>query len=110
VFGATVEEKIVELKEGKSIKIDIYEKKNLPLMGKSVGEFKVREENGKTILYGTLEYEMLGTLGDMVNALMLKRVNTKNWNSVLAGFKKHIETGEIVGKDTKLDLDAVKII
>ena len=34
-------------------------------------------------------------------------MNSKNWNKVLAGFKKHSETGVEVNEKTALDLDAV---
>jgi len=42
-----------------------------------------------------------------MNAVMMEKMNTKNWNKVLAGFKKHSESGEIVDQKTILDLDAV---
>jgi len=87
-MGASVEEKIIEWKEGESIKIDIYERKNLPLIKEMIAEFAVREENEKTILRAALEYTMTGGLGDLLNAVMMEKMNTKNWNKVLAGFKK----------------------
>jgi uncharacterized membrane protein len=106
-MGATVEEKIIEWKEGESIKIDIYERKKIPLVKEMIAEFAVREEDGKTILSGTLEYAMTGGMGNLMNAVMMKKMNSKTWNQVLAGFKKHSETGEKVDKNTNLDLGAV---
>lgn len=106
-MGASVEEKIIEWKEGESIKIDIYGRKNLPFIKDMIAEFVVREDEGKTILSATLEYAMDGGVGKLMNSVMMKRMNTKSWNRLLAGFKKHSETGERVDQNTDLDLGAV---
>ena len=107
MMGASVEERIIEWNEGESIKIDIYKRKNLPLVKDMIAEFKVREENGKTILKASLDYSMSGGLGSLMNAMMMKKMNNKNWDNVLAGFKKHSESGELVDQKTKLDVGAV---
>ena len=49
-MGAQVEERIVEWNEGESLKIDIYERKNMPMITGMQAEFKVIEEGGKTLL------------------------------------------------------------
>ena len=109
-MSASVEEKIIEWNEGESIKIDIYKRKNLPLVKEMIAEFAVREEKGKTILRATLEYAMSGSFGGLMNAVMMEKMNIKNGNKVLAGFKKHSESGEIIDQKTELDLAAVKEI
>jgi len=106
-MGASVEEKVIEWNEGDSIKIDIYERKNLPLVKDMIAEFILREDNGKTILRGVLDYSMSGGLGSLMNSVMMKKMNSKNWDKVLAGFKKFSESGELVDQNTKLDLEAV---
>jgi carbon monoxide dehydrogenase subunit G len=106
-MGASVEEKIIDWQEGESIKIDIYERKNVPLVRDMIAEFVVREEDGKTILSATLQYAMSGGVGNLMNAVMMKKMNTKTWNRLLAGFKKRSETGEKIDKNTVLDLGAV---
>lgn len=50
---------------------------------------------------------MTGGLGGLMNAVMMEKMNSKSWNKVLAGFKKHSESGEPVDQKTILDLDAV---
>ena len=70
-MGASVEEKIIEWNAGESIKIDIYERKNLPFVRDMIAEFKVREENGKTILRASMEYGMSGGIGKLMNVLMM---------------------------------------
>ena len=89
-MGASVEEKIIEWNEGESIKIDIYKRKNLPMVKEMTAEFEVREENGQTILRAAMEYSMTGGLGDLMNSMMMEKMNTKNWGKVLAGFKKQL--------------------
>jgi hypothetical protein len=90
------------------MKIDIYKRKNLPMIHSLIGDFDIREENGKTILRGVMTYSMTGFIGNLMNILMMKRMNTKNWNAVLAGFKKHIETGEELTPNSKIDINLVR--
>lgn len=108
MMGATAEEKILEWNDGESLKIEVYELKKMPGIKTMEADFKVKENgNGKSILTATLKYSMKNGLFDLLNVLMMKRMNTKNWNSVLAGHKKYIETGEIVTQKTSLELDKV---
>jgi carbon monoxide dehydrogenase subunit G len=102
--GASLKERIIEWNEGKSMKIDIYERKNVPLMKDMKAEFSVREEGGKTLLRGTMEYEMTRGMGNLINGIMMKKLNIKNWNKVLAGFKKYCESGKMIDTKTVLDV------
>ena len=110
MMGATAEERILEWKEGESLKIEIYELKKLPGIKTMMADFTVRAENDKTILRADLHYSMKNSFFDIMNALMMKGMNTKNWNTVLAGHKKYIETGERVVKDTVLEIDKVIVL
>ncbi len=76
-------------------------------MKTAYADFMVREEKGKTILRADFRYSMKNIFFDMMNILMMKKMNIKNWNTVLAGHKKYIETGERVVKDTPLELNKV---
>jgi len=42
--------------------------------------------------------------------VFMKRVFIKLWRSVLAGYKKHIETGIEITNKTKLEMDQVILI
>lgn len=111
MMGATAEEKILEWNEGESLKIGIFELKNLPGIKKMEADFRVRETgNKKTILTATLSYSMKNPFFDFMNFMMMKGMNTKNWNAVLAGHKKYVETGEIVTEETVLELDKVIVL
>ena len=110
MMGATAEERVLEWNEGESLKIGVYELKKLPGIKTMEANFKVKEkDNGKTNLSATLKYSMKNPLFDIMNVIMMKGMNTKNWNAVLAGHKKYIETGEIVTQKTVLELDKVRV-
>jgi carbon monoxide dehydrogenase subunit G len=108
MMGASAEERILEWNEGESMSIGVYEFKKLPGIKTMVANFSVRETaNNKTELTATLEYSMKNPFFNIMNVMMMKGMNTKNWNSVLAGHKKYVETGEIVTENTVLELDKV---
>lgn len=102
-MGSQVEERITEWNEGTSMKIDIYERKNLPMVTGMGAEFVLSEENGQTIVTGTMEYRMSNAIGGFLNNTVMKKMNTKAWIDFMAGIKHNIETGEKVEKGTKLD-------
>ncbi len=106
-MGASVEEKIVEWNEGRSVRIQIYEAKNLPMVRGMEALFEVMEQGDSTLLTGTFEYHMSHALGDFLNNLQMRKVNEKSWVRFIAGIKHHVETEEKVDRNTKLDLSAV---
>ena len=106
-MGAQVEERIVEWNEGESLKIDIYERKNMPMIADILASFNLEEKDGKVILYASFEYSMSSGLGNVMNSLVMKKMNIKSWELFIAGIKHHVETGEYVDKGIQLDLSAV---
>ena len=107
-MGASVEEKIVGWDEGRSIKIALYDTKNIP-MAKDMGAyFELNGEDGNVILTATFEYGTSGAIAGFMNNLAMKKMNVKSWVSFMSGIKHHVETGEDVGKETKLDLAVVQ--
>ena len=107
MMGATAEEKITAWKDGESLSIEVYELKKMPGIKNMNADFMVRTDNDKTILRADLHYSMKNVVFGMMNSMLMKRMNIKNWNSVLAGHKKYIETGERVLEKTVLELDKV---
>jgi hypothetical protein len=107
IMGATVEEKITAWNEGESLTIEVYEFHKLPGIKSMTADFSVRTEHNKTILHADLHYNMKNVFFNIMNVLMMKKMNTKNWNAVLAGHKKYIETGERVVEKTVLELNKV---
>ena len=108
--GATAEEKITAWKEGESLSIEAYALKKLPGIKTMTADFAVRVEKEETILRADLHYNMKNPLFDLMNALIGKRMNTKLWNSVVAGHKQYIEKNERVFEKTVLELDKVIVL
>jgi len=50
---------------------------------------------------------MKNVLFDIMNALMMKRMNSQLLDGIMAGHKKYMETGEIVNEKPPLDLTQV---
>ncbi|MFQ5523503.1 MAG: SRPBCC family protein [Acidimicrobiia bacterium] len=108
LYGSTVDERIVEWTEGESFRIDIYESSRLPLIKTSGGSFHVADHDGGTLLTGTLHYSLkYGPIGSLVEKLALRKQLAREWKIFLAGTKKHIETGTLIDRDTRVPVDAV---
>ncbi len=111
MMGATAEERVVEWRDGEYMKIEAYEMKNLPGIKTMFVDFEVRQKGNNSVLTSTMEYSMKNPMFDLMNALMMKKMNAGLLVGILAGHKKYIEDGEIVTQKTVLDLDnVVKII
>ncbi len=109
-MGATLEEKIITWNEGESLSLEVYEFHKLPGIKSMTADFSVRRENNKTMLRADLHYDMKNVFFNIMNSLIMKKMSTKNWNAVLAGHKKYIETGERVVKKTVLELNKVIVL
>jgi hypothetical protein len=59
------------------------------------------------VLRGTMTYTMKNVLFDIMNSLVMKRMNSQLLVGIMAGHKKYMETGEIVNEKTPLDLSQV---
>jgi len=107
-MGAQVEERIIEWDEGKSMKIDIYANKRIPMTAGMIGFFSLKKDGNETILSGNFEYSMSNFIGDIMNSLIMRKMNINSWEKLIAGIKYHVETGRDVGEKTKLDMSPVE--
>lgn len=110
MMGATSEERAIEWKEGESMKIEAYELKNLPGIKTMTVNFAVRQKGENAVLTSTMEYTMKNPLFDLMDALMMKKMNAQLLDGIVAGHKKYIEGGEIVTQKTVLELDKVIVL
>jgi hypothetical protein len=110
MMGASAEEKVVEWNEGKNVKIEVYELKKMPGIDTMKMDLSLRENEGKTILTGTMQYTMKNGFFDVMNSVMMKRMNAKLLSGIMAGHKLYIETGTLVNEKTRLDLTQVQTI
>jgi hypothetical protein len=110
MMGASAEEKVTEWNEGKNIKIEVEELKKMPGINTMALDLAIKENSGKTILSGSMAYTMKNGFFDIMNSLMMKKMNAQLLDGIMAGHKLYIETGTIVNEKTKLDLTTVKKI
>jgi len=108
MMGASAEEKVTEWNDGKNIKIEVQELKKMPGIKTMALDLAIRNKGEQTILTGTMEYSMKNGFFDLMNSLMMKNMNVKLLEGIMAGHKLYIETGTIVNDKTKLDLSTVK--
>jgi ligand-binding SRPBCC domain-containing protein len=108
--GATLDERVIEWKEGTYQKLEVYKIHKVSGIKTMGGDFLLIKKGDKTILRSTLNYSMKNGFWGMMNKMMGKKKFAKVWKSVIAGYKYHIETGEEVTAKTKLDLKQVKLI
>ena len=107
-MGAQVEERITEWNDGESIKIDIYERKNMPMVADMKAVFTLKSDGDNTVLSGIFEYQMSNSIGSLINRLTMRKMNERAWVSFLAGIKHYVETGTLVEKGTKLNINSVR--
>lgn len=107
MMGATGEERVVDWNEGKNVKVSVYELHKMPGIATMDLDLSIEEKGSHTMLSGEMVYTMKNGFFDLVNSLMMKNMNAKLLDGIVAGHKKYIETGEIVNEKTKLDLSAV---
>ncbi len=107
MMGATAEERVIEWTEGQSITIEIYELHNMPGIDKLTLQLSARSVTGGTVMRGEMNYTMKNWFFDIMNSVMMKSMNAKLLDGIMAGHKKYIATGENVDEKTPLDLSQV---
>lgn len=107
MMNASAEEKVVEWNEGKNIKITVYELHKMPGIKTMELDLSLIDKGEHTLLTGVMQYTMKNMFFDIMNSGMMKSMNAKLLDGIMAGHKLYIETGTIVNEKTKLDLDKV---
>ncbi len=107
MMGATAEERVVDWNEGKNVKIEVYELKKMPGIKTTSLDLEIQAKGENTLLTATMEYTMKNFIFDIMNGLMMKGMNAKLLEGIVAGHKNYIETGKTVNKNTTLQLDKV---
>ncbi|MBP7185001.1 MAG: SRPBCC family protein [Saprospiraceae bacterium] len=110
MMGASAEERVTEWNEGKNIKIEVYKLDKMPGIDTLNLDLAIKEQGNKTVLSSTMNYTMKNGFFDFMNSIMMKNMNAKLLDGIMAGHKLYIETGTIVNQKTVLDLTAVKKI
>jgi len=107
MMGASAEERVVQWNEKKNIKISVYQLNKMPGIKTMEMDLVLRDSQEGTVLTGVMEYSMKNGFFDVMNHLVMKRMNAKLLSGILAGHKKYMETGEVINDKTVLDLTRV---
>jgi carbon monoxide dehydrogenase subunit G len=107
IMGATAEERVVEWNPGRNVKIEVYELKNMPGIATTTMDLALEPKGNGTRLTATMTYTMKNAFFDVMNSVMMRGMNSKLLDGIVAGHKKYMETGQIVTKKTVLELDKV---
>jgi carbon monoxide dehydrogenase subunit G len=111
MMGSSVDERIIGWEEGERLEIGFDNWDNMPGMASMSAEFFLTDEGEDTRMRAIMNYEVgMGVVGKMMNSAMMKPMNTKNWDSFVAGIRHHIETGEEVSKETTLNMSDIIVI
>ena len=96
-----VEERVTEWREGGGYTFEIYES-NAPLKTAAI-DISLKHDGARTMVTATLEYQLkFGPIGSLVDLLIVRQQFRKGIIGPLAGLKHYVETGELIGEDTKL--------
>lgn len=108
--GATVEERILDWRDGSGFTVAIFDKKRMPFVTDLVGSFSVEERGGGAEAAFEFEYRTTsGPIGRLMDRFVIRTQNRKMARLILAGLKHHVETGEEVGKEVRVDRDVVHL-
>ncbi len=108
LFGASVEERIVGWREQELLEIDIYETNRFPIVTNAGATFILESAGDGTVLDGAIHYDLkYGPVGSLMHSMSIQKQTDRSWRLFLAGIKQHVETGEIVGKETRVPVEAV---
>lgn len=104
-----IRERIVDWHDGKDLTLEIYEGKGTPPFKDASTTFTVTTSGTGTRVSSILQYRIKGgPLGRLLDRLVVSRKFAPAMVGVLAGLKRHVETGELVTETTSLDSGAVE--
>ncbi len=103
-----VQERITDWEEGRSMSVEIYDRKMIPGLKSGVARIELAPRGEQTTVSVTMDYSVgLGPVGASMNAMGMRRMFGKALAGLVAGLKHHVETGETVTADTKIPVKAV---
>ena len=111
LFGATLDERIVEWEERKLLGIDIYETSRLPIVKDQYATFRLADEGDGTRLSATFRYRVgAGPVGRMMHAMVMRKQLDQGWRQFVAGIKLHAETGAVIELRTEVPEQAAVLV
>ncbi len=109
--GSSVEERIVDWREGRSYDVELLGGEKLPPMADFLARFEVEADGEATIVRGSMRYDMkYGPVGWVMDRAMVRPRFGKAFSLILAGLKHYVETGDVVTDDVGLDGTSVRVL
>ncbi len=88
----SIEETIIEWKEGESFKLRIHDTKKAPPFKTAIGQLSVHESGGATVASMEIDYTLkFGPVGAMMDTMMVKPQFRKAIKRTLQGLKQFAE-------------------
>ena len=107
MMGRSTEEVVTRWEEGEGYSVDV--KMNGVPLRNARADFDISIEDGDTVLTGVMSFQMpFGPIGRAMERMSSPRM-TGLWSGMLAGFKERAETGDDIGADSALPLEAVRV-
>ncbi len=102
--GATVDERIVDWRDGERYTLEIFDGDKLPPFRSAHASFDVRAAGpDRTVVAAELAYELkYGPAGTLMDRMMVEPKFRAAFGALVAGLKHHLETGEQVTVETDL--------
>ncbi len=101
-------ERIVDWQAGSQFTLEIYDGKKTPPFKKALSTFAVSPQGEGSKVTMDIAYQLKGgPLGWLMDRLLVSRKLGPSLAGVLAGLKRHVETGEAISESTAIDLTAV---
>lgn len=96
VKGGSIEERILDWQDGRSLVLEIYEAKGSPsAIKRAVATFTVDPAGRGSLVTATLDFKLkFGPLGAVMSALVARRQFARSFEQLLAGLQEHLATGE----------------
>lgn len=111
MMNGSIEERIVDWKDGERYTIEIYDGQGTPPFKKVLATIELSEDKGQTVVTGTMDYALkFGPIGSLMDQVMIKKMYGRAWEGVLAGLKHYSETGEQVDSNQQLKQDFQAIL
>lgn len=107
--GTWIRERIIDWTDGQSFTLEIFDGKKTPPFRTATTSFSVTPATTGSRVALQLDYELKGgPIGRLMDRALVRGRLGPALDGLLAGLKRHVETGETVTASTPLDHGAVR--
>lgn len=109
--GTSIEERLIEWRDGEGFALEIYDGVKAPPFKSAIATFEVDElGDGRSKLRASIDYRLrFGPLGAALDRVIVARRLGSAFAGLVAGIKRHLETGEEVDGSTNLSAEQAAV-